>query len=493
MKKSKMVAVAMAASLCVGVGWSADWWPFGKKDSRASAPVAVDESPLKPEIKAVTSVAPMLKQASSSVVLIQSAKVRRAPGGRDPRQQQMPWWFRQMPEMPREFRQQGEGSGVIVTSDGFVLTNNHVIEGADEIMVTIGEGGQEYDAEIVGTDPRTDLAVLKIEAKDLPAITLGDSDLVEVGDRAYAIGNPFGVGLTVTSGIVSGTKRSGLRITDYEDFIQTDASINPGNSGGALVDAQGRLIGINTAIFSRSGGNQGIGFAISSNLTRQIMGQLLQSGRVQRGYLGVQIQSLNEDLRETFGVKETGGALVSAVVPDAAADEAGLIAGDVIVEVGKKRIADVDALRNTVARIVPGTEVPVKFVRDGEYQTASVTLKELPDQARQGNAREWRRSAPIEVDPGLLKGVTLAPLTEAAELRVELADKQRGVLVTGVEPDSLAAAAGIMPGEVIVEIDRKEVDDPQEARRIAGEAGNKRLLIRVWRQGTGQYLVLRDR
>jgi serine protease Do len=275
-------------------------------------------------------------------------------------------------------RQHGIGSGVLVTKDGYILTNNHVVDGADEVKVAL-QDGREFTAKVIGRDPKTEVAVIKIDANNLPVVPMADSDKVEVGDVVLAVGNPFGIGQTVTTGIVSATGRGGALGLDYEDFIQTDAAINPGNSGGALVDAEGRLIGINTAILSRSGGNMGIGFAIPANLVRDVMDSLIKDGHVTRGYLGVLIQDVNPALAKQFKLSEnTGGALVGDVTPKSPAEKAGLKNGDVILEFNGKKVADSRQLKLQVARTQPGETAPIKILRDGEEETLQVKVKELP-------------------------------------------------------------------------------------------------------------------
>src|SRR5438477_1172751 len=282
---------------------------------------------------------------------------------------------------PRTFKERSLGSGVIVTKDGYILTNNHVEDGADEIKVARDKDKKQFTAKVIGRDPRTDIAVLKIDAKDLPFITFADSDKIEVGDVVLALGNPFGIGQTVTMGIVSATGRGGMGIEDYEDFIQTDAAINPGNSGGALVDAEGRLVGLNTAILSRSGGSQGVGFAIPANLARSVMDQLIKSGKVERGFLGVGIQDLTPELARQFNVKDTQGALVSSVTPDSPADKAGLKSGDVIVEFNGRAVPDSRHLKLQVAETAPGSSTPVRVMRDGVNKMLSLTVKAMPGEA----------------------------------------------------------------------------------------------------------------
>jgi serine protease Do len=288
--------------------------------------------------------------------------------------------------------QQGIGSGVIVPQDGYILTNNHVIDNADEVRVVMNDG-REYTAKVVGRDPKSDVAVIKIEGKDdLPTVPLADSEKVEVGDVVLAVGNPFGIGQTVTKGIVSATGRGGAVGLDYEDFIQTDAAINPGNSGGALVDVDGRLIGINTAILSRSGGNQGIGFAIPVNLAHDVMESLVTDGVVTRGFLGVMIQDLTPALAEQFNVEEgTRGAVVGDVTPKSPADKAGLKSGDVIVDFNGKKVRDSRHLKLEVARTKPGESVPLKVIRDGKTKELTVTVKELPGTEHASTTQNLRR------------------------------------------------------------------------------------------------------
>jgi len=278
---------------------------------------------------------------------------------------------------PREQREQSLGSGVIVSQDGYIVTNNHVVEGASEIRVLVGDQ-REFKGRVVATDPRTDVAVVKIAGHGLPTIPWGDSDRLQVGEWVLAIGNPFGLNQTVTAGIISATGRANVGIADYEDFIQTDAAINPGNSGGALVNVRGELIGINTAIFSRSGGYMGIGFAIPSNMVREVMEDLIKRGKVTRGWLGVHIQLLTPDLAKKFGLKEAHGVLVGEVSGGSPAAKAGMNRGDVILELAGKRVEDPEHLRNEVARTEPGKRIPVKIWRGSKEMILQVEIEELP-------------------------------------------------------------------------------------------------------------------
>ncbi len=434
----------------------------------------------------------VVKKAAPSVVYVFSSKTVKNP------HYNMPFFndpmFRrffgdQLPEQGRggnqpEMKQQGLGSGVIVSADGYILTNDHVIDGADEVKVTLEAGKREFVAEIVGRDPKTDLAVLKIDVDKLAPVTIGDSDSLEVGDTVLAIGNPFGIGQTVTSGIVSATGRSGLGIEDYEDFIQTDAAINPGNSGGALVDAEGRLIGINTAIYSRSGGSMGLGFAIPSNLARAVMEQLITKGKIERGFLGVNIQNLSSELQKEFGVEH--GALVTTVTPDSAADKAGIKQGDVIVKLDGTKVDDPNRLKLMVGRQAPGAKVDVVVMRDGKEKTFSVQLGELPGDAKSlGDDTASKNN-----DEDTLNGVGVADITPAYRERLELPKDLDGVLITQVDPSSAAASAGLREGDVILEINREPVDSAKKAVELTTKPKSKRTLLLLWREGVRRYVMV---
>ena len=379
-------------------------------------------------------------------------------------------------------RQEGVGSGVVVTKDGYILTNNHVVDGADEVKVSL-QDGREFNAKVVGRDPKSDVAVIKIEATDLPALTMGNSDQIEVGDIVLAIGNPFGIGQTVTTGIVSAKDRSSMGL-DYEDFIQTDAAINPGNSGGALVDADGRLIGINTAILSRSGGNQGIGFAIPVNLARGVMESLVKDGHVTRGFLGVMIQDVTPALAREFKLKDNTGALVADVTPKSPAEKAGLQSGDIIVEFNGKPVADSRRLKLEVAGTRPGHAVPVKVWHDGAMKSLEVNVKELP------GSETLAKTDTRNQDTGTLNGVGVANLDDQARQQFEIPGNLKGAVVTEVDPDSAAAEAGLKPGDVIQEINRNPVSNSEEAVRLTEHPKDKITLLRVWRNGGSHFVVV---
>jgi serine protease Do len=343
-------------------------------------------------------------------------------------------------EIPRERKTASLGSGVIVSSDGYILTNNHVIKNADKIKVLLSDK-REFIGKIVGSDPKTDLSVIKIDAENLTTIPLGNSDDLKVGELVLAIGTPYGLNQTITMGIVSAVGRANVGIADYEDFIQTDAAINPGNSGGALVNVRGELIGVNTAIFSTTGGYQGIGFAIPSNMAKTVMSNLIEKGKVVRGWLGVSIQAITPDLAQQFQLEKDYGTLVADVIENSPAEKAGLMRGDVITEFNGKEVEEPYNLRNIVASTPPGTEVAMKIIRDGEIETLTVTIGDLPVEAQK---------TPTEFE-NALKGVSVQNLTPDIYRQLTLPEKIRGVVVTDIESLS-PAETRLMPGDVILEI-----------------------------------------
>ncbi len=499
----KIIATITLLSLTIllcynSTNYAVDWWPFGEKRSESQAPIELDPSPLNPEIKAATSIAPMIKKVSPSVVNVFSTKISKGMN----QMQMMPFFsdpfFRRFfgdPDddqhqwKPRDRKEQSLGSGVIVTRDGYILTNNHVIENADEVHVAFVDSKKEYPAKVIGMDPKTDIAVLKIEAQDLPAITFGDSNYIEVGDYVVAIGNPFGVGQTVTSGIVSAIGRGNIGITDYEDFIQTDASINPGNSGGALVDAQGRLIGINTAIISRSGGNQGIGFAVPINLAKMVMKHLLNDGRVARGFLGVMIQEITQELAENFTLPEARGALVSEVTEGSPAEKAGIKNGDVIIKFNGKNVDDVRHLRLMVAEAGPNNEVTLTVLRDGQEVALKTTLTDHP-----GNEISGGMIPPNETGTNtLFAGIAIDNLNSGIRQKYGLPSTLEGVVVIQVEPNAPAYQYGLREGDVIIEINRVQVKNREQAFKVTRKLSGNSVLLYVWSNGSSRYLVIKDK
>ena len=440
-----------------------------------------------------TSYAPTIKKVTPSVVTIQSTRTVTTRQGMNPffDDEMLRRFFGDQFRQDRRERkqtQQGLGSGVIVSEDGYILTNNHVVEGADEdgVKVALADGKTKYDAKVVGKDSRTDVAVLKIEAKNLPAITIANSDKLEVGDVVLAIGNPFNVGQSVTMGIVSGVGRGTgiLGEGGYEDFIQTDAAINPGNSGGALVDAEGRLVGINQSIFSRSGGNNGIGFAIPINLARSVMDRLTTDGKFTRGFLGVLPQAVDEHLAREFKLSGTEGALIGEVSPNTPAEEAGLKEGDVIIEVDGKKITDPRHLRLTVSQIPPKSKVVVKAIRNGKEKTFNVTLGVLPGDQASAGTENSSSNADGKVEQ--LDGVEVSDLDARTRQQLGIPARINGALVTGVDPDSKAAEAELREGDIIVEINRQPVTSADEAVKLSEEAKGDRVLLRVYSSQSGQ-------
>jgi len=388
---------------------------------------------------------------------------------------------RQRQRQPAQ-RDRSLGSGVIVSADGLVLTNNHVVQHAREITVTLVDG-REMGADVVGADPKTDLALIRVKGsvKGLRPVSLGDSDRLRLGETVLAIGNPFGLGHTVTMGIVSAKGRAQMGIADYEDFIQTDAAINPGNSGGALVDTRGQLVGINTAIASRSGGYQGIGFAIPSKMARQIMDALLADGRVRRGWLGIGIQDLDASLAEGLGLASTTGVLVSDVASGSPADRGGLKRGDVVLELDGATTSSAAVLRNTVAHAGPGKRVKLEVRRQGAKRSLEVELGEIPSDQRV-TGRQPRG------DTEGVDGLRFGKLEPRARKRFDIPRGVSGALVTQVDPGSAAARSGLRPGDVVVEINHRRVRSVSDAARRV--KASKALLL-VHRGGRTLYLVLR--
>jgi serine protease Do len=475
--------------------------PFGFADEPAS--VKVDPKPIPQVTGPIMTFAPVVDKVAPSVVTIATSKMVKAnknPYFNDP-------MFRKFFGIPEEGEEPGEeapknrgggsgkkhlerfglGSGVVVSPEGHILTNNHVIEGADEIIVTLGNEKKEYKAKKIGADPSTDIAVLKIETDTkLHEITFADSDKVRVGDFAIAVGNPFGLTQSVTMGIVSALGRSETHITDYENFIQTDASINPGNSGGALVDIEGRLIGINTAIFSKTGGNQGIGFAVPSNLAHSVMDSLIKNGKVSRGFLGIALQPLSEDLAKAFKIENNAGALVAEVTSKSPAEKAGIKAGDVVVAVNGKKIDGPRELQLLVAGIAPGSKVDVKLVRDGAEKTVNVELAERPGAKVAANDQPDKPG-----DPDVLDGVTVGDINAETRKKYGLPESTKGVVITDVDADSPSAEAGLKPGDVVHEINRETVTSAKEAVDMSEKVKKeKKVLLRVSTKGNSRYVVI---
>jgi serine protease Do len=437
--------------------------------------------------------ASVVKPALPAVVNISSSKVVKSSGN-------IPGFFSNDPMLrqffndpfgqtmnPRSERENSLGSGVIVSPDGYILTNNHVVSGASDVQVFLNDN-RKFTAKVVGTDPKTDVALLKINATGLPTLPLADSSRLQVGDIVLAIGDPFGIGETVTMGIVSATGRGNLNIEPggYEDFIQTDAAINPGNSGGALINVHGECVGINTAILSNGGGgNQGVGFAIPIGIAHGVMDQLREHGRVVRGYLGIGIQEVTPDLARAFGLSQGGGALVGDVQPDSPAARAGIASGDVILAMDGQPINNYNELRMRVSQTAPGTEIKLKIFRQGTTHEVSAKLGELSEKGVE-TARSEGNGAPLD-------GVQVQTLTPEIAGQLNLPAQAHGVVVTSVDPASRAAEAGLARGDVIQEVNRKPVTSVSEFERALTASGKQSVLMLINRGGSRIFLVVEPR
>jgi len=443
----------------------------------------IQQTPLSREVKAATSFAPIIKKVAPSVVNIYSTMAirdRQSSGMDDPLFRQF-FGERFGRQPPQERKSQGLGAGTIVTSDGYILTANHVIEGAESVKVALASGQKEYDAKVIGSDPLTDVAIIKVDAKDLPAADLADSDQLEVGDTVLAIGNPFGVGQTVTLGIISAVGRGGFGMTGYENFIQTDAAINQGNSGGALVDAEGRLVGINTWIISGSGGNQGIGFAVPINMARYVMDHLTKEGKVTRGFLGlVLLQEMTPDVAHEMNLPDSAGALVTDVQPDSPAARAGFKEEDFITEFNGKKVSDMRQLRLMVSETAPGTKVTAKIIRDGKQKTLSATVAAFPEKLLTATRRSQKRER-AHVGEDALDGVEVTDLDARSRNELGIPASIQGALVSNVDPNCPSADAGLQPQDVILAINRQSTRNADDAVALSERAKGDRVLLRVWR------------
>ena len=436
-----------------------------------------------------TSYADVVEKSAPAVVTINAE--RKASS----QPQQFPFGdFFNMPQQPQEQQrplERGVGSGVIVSADGTILTNNHVVDGAEKIIVQMNDK-RSFEAKIVGTDPPSDLAVLKIEQQNLPFLNLGNSDNVRVGDIVLAIGNPLGIGQTVTAGIISAKGRqTGISDGTFEDFLQTDAPINRGNSGGALVNISGELIGINSQILSggNSGGNIGIGFSIPSNMAKSVMEQLLQNGRVRRGMLGVNIQNLTEDIAQNLDLKETKGVLVSNVRSGSAAEKAGVKTGDIILAINNEAVEDSNTLRNKVAGTLPGSEIKIKIRRDGAEQELTATLDEFNIEGARTAGGEEEKKAPENSEQSGKLGLTLQPITPeiAQQLKLESND---GLVVMNVDPSGAAAEKGIQRGDVILQINRQAVSSLDDVQAAIEKSGDRPILLLISRRGQTIFMTV---
>ena len=483
-----LCAVAVGVAVLLSVFHVTSWGRDG------SQPVFnVSSTPINRDARSGNSYAPIVKKVAPSVVNIYSTRfikerLMRNPLLNDPVFRQ--FFGNQFPQDDRERTrtERSLGSGVIVSPDGYILTANHVVAEADEIEVAVPGDKKEFTAKIIGRDSLTDVAVLKISAANLPAVTLADSDQLEVGDVVLALGNPFGISRqdqlpspSVSMGIISALGRNGLPgFNQYQNFIQTDAAINPGNSGGALVDVEGRLVGINTAIVSPSGGNNGIGFAVPINMARNVLERLVSGGKVTRGYLGIVPQDIDADLAKEFNLPDQNGALVGDVMPETPAAKAGIKSGDIITAINGKPVTDAHSLQLTVSQISPGTPVAVKVFRNGTSRNFTVALAELP--GSESVAGEPDNANP---NPGMadaLDGVTVADLEPQVREQLRVPAAVNGVLVAEVNAESNSAEAGLMANDLIVEINRQPVASAADAVRVCKAARGEHILIKIWRR-----------
>lgn len=383
---------------------------------------------------------------------------------------------------PKERKSGGLGSGVIISSDGYIVTNYHVVKDADEIKVTLSDK-REFRGKIIGSDPKTEISIIRIDAKDLSTVTWGNSDTLQVGEIVLAVGSPYGLNQTVTMGIVSAIGRANVGITDYEDFIQTDAAINPGNSGGALVNVRGELVGINTAIYSTSGGYQGIGFAIPSNMIRSVMDSLVNKGKVVRGWLGVSIQKVTPELSKQFSSKDESGVLVSDTIENGPAEKAGVKRGDIIVEYDGKRVEEPYQIRNMVAGNAPGEEHTLKVLRDGKPLTIKIVIGELPADMQ----------AETDVTQNIFKGIGVQDITPDLSKKLNIPVRIKGVIVTDVDENSPAAGV-LAQGDIIQEVNRKKVSSVKDFQEITSKLKkDEDLLILIFRNGSSAFVTISNK
>ncbi len=395
------------------------------------------------------------------------------------------------PNAPKEHKEQSLGSGVIVSEDGYIVTNNHVIEKAQEIKVLLSNK-RDYKAKLIGADPKTDIAIVKIEAKGLAALPWGDSNKLKVGEVVFAIGNPFGLNQTVTMGMISAVGRANVGIADYEDFIQTDAAINPGNSGGALINARGELIGINTAILSRTGGYQGIGFAVPSSMARQVMDSLMKYKKVVRGWLGVSIQEVTSDLAEEFGVKDLKGALVSGVMKGSPAEKAGIKQGDVVLQYNGRTVEDTGHLRNMVSQTPLGSKVKIRLLRQKKEIDTEVVIAELPKKLGEALPRSPEEGPDHEEENTALTGLAVRELSPELARRLGVDPKEKGVVIVKVDPLSRIYEAGIRPGDIVLQINQKTVTSLDDYKRTVSSIKAKdRVLLLIRRKGEDLFVTVR--
>ncbi len=499
MKTSLLIHALALTTLWLGAA-------FGQNSAVFTEKLTIDRSDIKRSGSMPNTYAPVIKRVIPAVVSISSARVTQ--------RQIDPAWDEVLrrylgedavPQRRTQRQQQGLGSGVLVTSDGFIITNNHVIQGANEITVTLPKSQESYQAELIAADPSTDVALLKIDGADFPTAPLANSDLCEVGDVVLAVGNPFELTQTVTQGIVSAKGRSNVGPGGdfYGDFIQTDASINPGNSGGALVDSSGRVIGINSMIYSNTGSSTGIGFAIPINMAIRVVQSLLDEGRVNRGYLGINLETLDATMARRLGRRDVSGALIAAVVPDSPAAQAGLRPGDLIIDYQGRRVTDRTKLRLDVSRTEPGSQVIFGVVRDGQVVDIPITLGERAVEGSYVNRNRWdREPAPgeavaIEQDdelpletPFYLEGVSTQTLDDSVREQLGLDKAYEGAVVVQVNAQSPAGKRGLQVNDLIVEIGKTPITSTREALQAAESVEGNSVILGIIRQGNEQFVLV---
>jgi serine protease Do len=491
-----LLLIGVGALLGLVVASDLGWLPTGHAVREAVAPpVPAVLPPLTGPGGSDRNFVEVAKAVTPSVVNISTTRTSRMPEGHGSAPFEDPFFrrffgdelFRRF-EAPKDRHERSLGSGVIADPNGYIITNNHVVSKADEIKVLLGDK-RELKAKVVGKDPKTDIAVIKVEVQGLPIVPWADSDKLQVGEYVLAIGNPFGLNQTVTMGIISAVGRANVGIAEYEDFIQTDAAINPGNSGGALVNARGELIGINTAIFSQSGGYMGIGFAVPSNMVRSVMEQLIKGGKVVRGYLGVSIQELNQELAKQFGATETRGVLITDVLADSPAKRGKLERGDVIIVYDGHAVLNPTQFRNLVAQTLVGKKVHIKFLRNGKERDQEVLVAEQPvTMAKTGGEPE---EGDLNAD-GVFAGVEVRELPSEGSRRFSVPRDKPGVLVVRVAQGSPAEEAGLRAGDVIAEINRKPIGGLGDFSKIAGSLAPKEsALILVLRSNRSIYFTIK--
>lgn len=489
-----LVVVFVSAFSACKAGLFGGDLPASKEPQAPAPPIVVDGMR--------TSYADVVEKSSPAVVRIE-ADHKAKPQAQGPSMDELfkQFGFPGQPQQPQQPQgpqvQRGLGSGVIVSADGTILTNNHVIDGADKITVKLSNN-KDFIAKVVGNDPLSDLAVLKIEGQNLPFLNLGNSDSVRVGDVVLAIGNPLGIGQTVTAGIISAKGRqTGLSDGSFEDFLQTDAPINRGNSGGALVNLNGELIGINSQILSpggASGGNIGIGFSIPSNMAKSVMEQLLKDGKVRRGLLGINIRDVDVDMAEALDLKDRSGVLVGGVQPGSAAEKAGVKRGDFITSINGEKTESLNVLRNKVAGTAPGTEIKLSLIRDGKEMELTATLDELDSSTlKKGNPGEEGENGDDKPGQSGKLGISLVPLTPQIAKQLGVPANTEGMAVTEVDRNGVAAESGLLPGDVIMEINRKPVRSAEDVKAALDGSDGKPVLILFARRNTTNYLTIRPK